>query len=390
MKFYNKESGDYNYFKIFLAVFLAIVSSVVVYFLFSKISIILSFFSKILSILSPIIVGIIFACLLNPIVKKFENLYNKKDKIKKKKKLGRILGILSTYLILLVFVILICVFLLPNLFESINQMIVNFPTYLENIFGFIRKLCTKFNINPKFLDDYNTDLSALVKTNVLPNLDIIINNLASGITSVVRGIINVVVSIIISSYLIYDRELFINGIAKLLKAYCSTKVYTEIKRVVENVYKVFCGFMIAKLIDSLIIGIITFIILSIFRIPYTLLISIVIGITNIIPFFGPFIGAIPSIVLLLIIDPTKALEFAVIIFLIQQFDGNILGPKLIGNKLGMKSFWVLFAIILFGGLFGFAGMLFGVPFFACIYEFLKNLTEKKFKNRMEKIEESES
>ena len=130
--------------------------------------------------------------------------------------------------------------------------------------------------------------------------------------------------------------------------------------------------------------------MSIFRIPYTLLISIVIGITNIIPFFGPFIGAIPSIVLLLIIDPTKALEFAVIIFLIQQFDGNILGPKLIGNKLGMKSFWVLFAIILFGGLFGFAGMLFGVPFFACIYEFLKNLTEKKFKNRMEKIEESES
>ncbi len=383
MKFYNKESGDYSYFKIFLAVFFALLSCVVVYFLFSKISVILSLLGKLLSILSPILVGILFACILNPIVKKFENMFNKKEKIKRKAKLGRGLGIFATYLILAIFIVLFCVFLIPNLFESINQMIINFPTYLENIFNFIRKLCTKYSINPKFLNDYSTDVNELFKNSVIPNLDVIINNLATGITSVFRGVINIVVSVIISSYLIYDRELFTNGIDKFLKAYCSNKVYTEIKNVAKNIYKVFCGFMVAKLLDSLIIGILTFIILSIFKIPYTVLIAFVVGVTNIIPFFGPFIGAIPCIVLLLIISPAKAIEFAIIIFLIQQFDGNILGPKLIGNKLGIKSFWVLFAIILFGGLFGFFGMIFGVPLFACIFELIKNITDKKLKKKVE-------
>ena len=149
------------------------------------------------------------------------------------------------------------------------------------------------------------------------------------------------------------------------------------KKYRKSMWKVLGGFMVARLIDSLIIGIITFVILIIFKIPYAFLISLIVGITNIIPFFGPFIGAIPSIILLLMISPAKALEFGIIILIIQQFDGNILGPKLIGNKIGIKSFWVLFAILLFGGLFGFMGMILAVPLFACIYELSESILNKR-------------
>ncbi len=144
-----------------------------------------------------------------------------------------------------------------------------------------------------------------------------------------------------------------------------------------SIDKVFGGFMVAKIIDSLLIGVITFVILALFKIPYALVISVIVGVTNIIPYFGPFIGAVPCALLLLLIDPTKSLTFVILILLIQQFDGNILGPKLIGNKTGLKSFWVLFSILLFGGLFGFVGMIFGVPIFAVIYSVVANLINKK-------------
>jgi predicted PurR-regulated permease PerM len=256
-------------------------------------------------------------------------------------------------------------------------MIKNIPKYLENVFGFIKKICENNNINPKFIDSYRSNINNAIRNSVVPNLDIIINNLATGITSVIKWVINIIVSIIISIYLIYDKELFSKGIDRMLKTYCSPKVYEEIINIAKYIYKVLGGFMVARLIDSLIIGIITFVVLILFKIPYAFLISIIVGITNIIPFFGPFIGAIPSIILLLMISPAKALEFGIIILIIQQFDGNVLGPKLIGDKIGLKSFWVLFAILLFGGLFGFWGMLFSVPLFACLSEFIKHRLEKR-------------
>lgn len=377
MRFYEKDSNNYNYFKIFLAIFSAIVSSIIVYFLFYKINYIGAFFNKLISILSPIIIGIVFAFLLNPLVKYIEDWFNKKKKIKEKKKLGRVLGILITYLVVIILIILLIRFFIPNLLNSIDLMIKNVPSYLENVSSFLRKECLKYGINTKFIDEYNTDINDIIKKSVVPNLDVIINNLATGISSVVKAIINVVISIIISIYLIYDKEIFLKGFNDILKAYCPSKIYGDVVAVLKNAYRLFGGFMIAKALDSVIIGIITFIILSIFRIPYALLISLIVGITNIIPFFGPFIGAIPSFVLLLMDNPTKAIEFAILILIIQQFDGNILSPKMIGSKIGLKSFWVLFSIILFGGLFGFVGMIFAVPLGACIYEFLKNKVNKR-------------
>jgi predicted PurR-regulated permease PerM len=386
MKFYNKRSRDYNYFKIFLAVFAAIACSIFVYFMFSKISYITAFFSKLFKILSPVIIGLIFAGLLNPIVSKIENYFNKKEKIKNKKKLSRILGIVITYVVLLVLFVILIRFFIPNVLDSINLMVQNIPKYLENIFNFIKTVCEKYNISSSFVDTYRSDINNIIKNSVVPNIDIIINNLATGITNVIKLITNTIISIIISIYLIYDKEVFLGGIDRVLKAYCSKKVYDEIVDISKYIYKVFGGFLVAKLIDSLIIGVLTFIVLSIFNIPYALIISLIVGVTNIIPYFGPFIGAIPSIVLLLMISPTKAIEFGVIILVIQQFDGNILGPKLIGNKIGIKSFWVLFAILLFGGLWGLAGMILAVPLFACIYELSKNLLQKKEEKNNKKQE----
>ena len=162
-----------------------------------------------------------------------------------------------------------------------------------------------------------------------------------------------------------------------MKVTLPKKVYDTAITTLTYTDKIFGGFMVAKIIDSILIGIITFIITTIFNIPYALIISIIVGVTNIIPYFGPFIGAIPCAALLLMIDPKKCLTFVILILLIQQFDGNILGPKLIGNKTGIKSFWVLFSILLFGGLFGFIGMIFGVPVFAIIYSVIVSLIDKR-------------
>ena len=377
MKIYDKNNKNYNYFKIFLAVFAAITCSIIVYFLFSKISYITAFFEKIIKILTPVFIGVLFAYLFNPIVSKIEAYFNKKEKIKNKNKLGRVLGIIITYFVIIVLLLILIRFFVPSVIDSINVMIQNIPKYLENIFNFLKVLCEKYNISPNFIESYRNDINELIKDSVVPNIDVIVNNLTTGITSVIKWVINIIVSIIISIYLIYDKELFASGIDRILKAFCPKKVYDEIVDISKYIYKVFGGFLIAKLIDSLIIGVLTFIVLSIFNIPYALIISLIVGVTNIIPFFGPFIGAIPSGFLLLMIDPTKAIEFGVIILIIQQFDGNVLGPKLIGNKIGIKSFWVLFAILLFGGLYGFMGMILAVPLFACIYEFCKHRVEKR-------------
>jgi len=208
-------------------------------------------------------------------------------------------------------------------------------------------------------------------------MDTLFANVTAGLSSIVKWSINIIIGLIVSVYLIYDKDEFLNGTNRVLKAVLPKKAYDFTMMNLGYVDKIFGGFMIAKIIDSLIIGVLTFIICSIFKIPYALIISVIVGITNIIPYFGPFIGAIPCILLLLLINPTKSLTFAILILLIQQFDGNILGPKLIGNKTGIKSFWVLFSILLFGGLFGFVGMIFGVPVFAVIYSVLANLINKR-------------
>ena len=386
MILFNKKNNN-EYYKLFITLFLTLLCCILVYFAIDNISLVFGFISKLFKILMPVIAGVIIAFLFNPIVSRLEKNFNRNKKIKKKKNLGRILGILCTYVTLVILLFLAIKFLVPGLLNSITIMINNFPFYLDTFSEWVRDICNKYNITPTFLDEYVSDINSIIKKIIVPNIDIIINNLAAGISGVISFIINFLISIIISVYLIYDKENYAKGIDNLLKAYCSKKLYNKIIKIAKEIYRVLGGFMVAKLIDSLLIGLLTFVILAIFKFPYYLLIAFVIGITNIIPFFGPFIGAIPCTILLLMINPAKALEFVIIIFLIQQFDGNILGPKLIGDKIGMKSFWVLFSIILFGGLFGVPGMILAVPIFACIYEAISSNVNSRLKkkNKSKKI-----
>ena len=203
-------------------------------------------------------------------------------------------------------------------------------------------------------------------TQVLPNL-------FGGVMRFTSGLLDVVVGIIIAIYLLLSKEIFYAQVKKLLFAFFPRRVAQATLNLTHDSNTIFCGFISGKILDSAIIGLLCYIGCLIFKFPSALLVSVIIGVTNVIPFFGPFIGAIPATLLILIQNPIKALWFVLFVLVLQQLDGNIIGPKILGNTTGLSSFWVLFAILLFGGLWGFVGMIVGVPLFAVIYDVIKKL-----------------
>ena len=178
-----------------------------------------------------------------------------------------------------------------------------------------------------------------------------------------------------------DKEKFKAQSKKLLYTFFSNDRVNIILENTRYTDKVFGGFFAGKLVDSLIIGILCVIFMILFKMPYPLIIAVIVGITNIIPYFGPFIGAIPSALLVLLVDPSKCIGFLIFIFVLQQFDGNILGPKILGSKTGLSSFWVLFSLLIFGGLFGMVGMILGVPLFSILYSFLNGVIKRRLKSK---------
>ena len=195
--------------------------------------------------------------------------------------------------------------------------------------------------------------------------------LTAGVILMVREILNFIIGMIVSIYVLFSKEKFMCQAKKLVYAIFRPTKANLILHVGSKSNEIFGGFIIGKIIDSAIIGVLCFIGLSILNIPYTLLVSVIVGVTNVIPFFGPYIGAIPSALLIFLADPVKGVYFVIFIILLQQFDGNILGPKILGNTTNLSSFWVLFAILLFGGVFGIVGMVIGVPVFAFIYQLIR-------------------
>lgn len=378
---------DSEYFKWGFTFFCSLAAAIVVYSLFSKIGVVGIFIAKLFKILLPIILGVIFAYLLNPLERYLEShaakwvanqMFNDN---KEHKKFKKAFAIVLTYLIVLLIVVLVIIFVLPNLLESVQILITNVPSYVNSVYEWLKEM---FKNSPEItssLESINSNIMEYLKNIIVPSMDTIANSVATGITGVINGIINVFIGLIASVYLLADKDNFLKGANRILKVILPNKVYVPTMTTLKYSDKVFGGFLIARIIDSLIIAIITFVTFAIFGIPYSILLAVIIGVTNIIPYFGPIIGAVPCGIILFIIDPGKCLTYVILIFLIQQFDGNYLGPKLIGDKTGIKSFWVLFSILLFGGLFGFAGMIFGVPVFAVIYSVVKNAIDKKLKGK---------
>ena len=369
---------DNYYFRFGLMLFITFASLIVFYFLLLKIDLWCKGIIKIISILSPIWLGLLFAYLMNPFVKLIENKVLKKLNLSSKIK--RLTSITTTILLLGLIVLLFIKFVLPSFFSSIQMIVKNLPEYNNHIYNLAND---HFDISKKNFDIVVDKITDYINEKEI-NTNRIMNNIASASISFMYTLVNIVIGIIVAVYLLYDKEEFKENTKAILKASLSKKTYQSTMETLVYADKIFSDFLIAKIIDSLIIGVLTFIILSIFKIPYSLVISLIIGITNIIPYFGPIIGAIPCIIFLFLISPTKAVVFIILILLIQQFDGNILGPKLIGHKIGMKSFWVLFSILLFGGLFGIPGMIFGVPFFALITSIVGSKIEKRIISKSEK------
>ena len=220
-----------------------------------------------------------------------------------------------------------------------------------------------------------------MKTDLMEKVNLWMTQLTVGMIQMIREVFNFIIGIIVSIYVLFSKEKFQKQTKKLIYAVFRPGQANMILQIGGKSNEIFGGFIIGKIIDSLIIGVICFIGLSILNMPYTMLVSVIVGVTNVIPFFGPYIGAIPSAILILLADPLKGLYFIIFVIALQQFDGNVLGPKILGNSTGLSSFWVVFSILIAGGLFGIPGMLFGVPAFAVIYYIVNMLVNSILKKK---------
>ena len=337
-------------------------------------SMLLQYAGKLLVILAPVLYGFAMAYLLAPLVNWFERfLFRCEDRRGGKPRRGRkwIRGgaILLTWLVVLLFLYALLRVLLPELYRSVLQLAANAKDYYYTIADWVQRLLEN---NPEFAEkasevfnEYYQDALAWVNDKLVPQLQVALEAITGGVVGIVVFLKNLLIGVIVSVYLLATKENFAATGCKLSYALLSEPRAALLIRGVKATDKIFSGFVRGKLLDSLIIGVLCFIGSSILKFPYAPLISVVVGVTNVIPFFGPFLGAIPSAFLILLDSPIKCLYFVMFILALQQFDGNILGPKILGDSTGLSSFGVIVAILVGGGLWGVLGMFLGVPLFAC-------------------------
>lgn len=357
------------------------------YFILINLKRVSGIFSSVSGILRPFIIAAIFAYIVNGPMMFFERLFGRlTDKKKPRPVLKRVLAIIAAWVASLAVLVLFFVIIVPDVKISITTLINNLPSYFESLKAFIVSLAEKYQLDISYLNSFmNFQVTADGIMEIIDKYsDALIPQLANiANISVQIGsfIADVIIAIIISVYLLFSKETLIAQLKKVLYALFSRKLADVSVRVARETHRTFSGFINGKLLDSLIIGILCFIGMSILKFEYALLISFIVGVTNVIPFFGPMFGAVPSVLLLLMIDPWHALWFAVFIFALQQLDGNVIGPKILGDSTGLPALWVMFAILVGGALWGVAGMFVGVPLFAVIYRFSKEILENLLKKK---------
>lgn len=336
----------------------------------------------IVGILAPVIYGAVFAYLLSPIYNRVMCAVVKKTgkyipRESSRKKLGSVAATLVSLVLLIVVVVGLISMLIPQLITSIKGVIDALPYSIRNLELWLEQM---FADNPdmeaqvmQYYDLASAYLQNWLTNGVMPNISGILSGLSSSLISAVGAVLDAVIGLIVMVYLLNMKDKLLTQAKMIIYGVFPVKIANKVIEEARYVHSVFGGFIIGKLLDSLIIGLLCFVVMSVAGMPYVLLVSVIVGVTNIIPFFGPFIGAVPSAFLILMDDPMMCLYFLILILLLQQFDGNILGPKILGDSTGLSSFWVLFAILLFGGLFGFVGMIVGVPTFAVFYRLVTEL-----------------
>ena len=361
-----------------LAGFGAIALSIIFFFLIYRFDGFGSAISTLTGILMPFIYGAVIAYLLKPVCNSIEGFLRRLIP-EKMNGLINALSVALTILFGLLLVYALVMMIVPQLVTSVTTL---YYTAQANIAKFVNwaNHVEFFESNEKLMEllnsayaAVNTGLDTWFKTKLLPSMQNIVSGAAIGVLSVVTVAKNLVIGIIVAVYMLASRKRFVQQGKLVLHSIVRPRWAQLITEEVKYADRMFGGFINGKIMDSAIIGVLCYIGCLIFKFPSALLISVIIGVTNVIPFFGPFIGAVPATLLILIQNPIKALWFVLFVLVLQQLDGNIIGPKILGNTTGLSSFWVLFAILLFGGLWGFVGMIVGVPLFAVIYDVIKKL-----------------
>lgn len=367
----------------FITIMSIIIVSLLLYFTLLRIDRIFVVIRKIILVFLPIIYGFGIAYLINPLMNFFESKVFKKIRFLNDK-FSRFLSLFVTSLIFIGVLLLFIFVVIPQLVDSIEIFVNNIPDYFDNFKLWILDVFDGKPSIQKYALKYYDNIFNFTKKyiiNLFSKDNKVILNVSSHFISVFKFIYNFIIGFVIAIYLQVNKELFIAQFKKVLYSFFTKKRVNLLLANLRYVNDVFTNFFVGKIIDSLIIGVICYLFMVVFKMPFPLIIALIVGITNIIPYFGPIIGAVPCSLLILFISPSKFIGFVIFIFILQQFDGNILGPKILGGKVGLNSFWVLFSILIFGGLFGFVGMLVGVPIFSILYAFVASLCNKRLKNR---------
>ncbi len=374
------------YLAVGLTAILVIFVSLLLFFFLFRFDGVSSGFGKVIRSLQGVIIGLVLAYLLNPVMKFYERqlkkiLFTKQERTYKQKRFVRGLSVGAAMLTFLAVIVLLLVLIMPQVIASVQELILTMNEKLETLMEWIAKLDAK--TANSFLAGQMENVAEQgfawvqnwLQTKVLDSGGEVIGALTTGVYSALKILVNILVGIIVAVYVLMKKEHFKGQGKKMLYAICKPRIGNVVMEVLQKTDEVFGGFLMGKLIDSFIIGWLCFACMYFLKLPYTVLISVMIGVTNIIPFFGPFIGAVPSVILIFLVNPVQAVYFLILVLVLQQVDGNIIGPKILGNSVGISPFWIIFAILLFGGSFGVVGMILGVPVFAVIYYCMKRLAE---------------
>lgn len=391
-----------HYVKWGVTAFLVIVASICFYYLLFHATTLKNGVDMVVGVVMPIIVGFIIAYLLTPVLNYLEQRiliplaeWCKIKESGKRKSIIRAIGITLTSCFILAIIYVIFAMLISQIVPSLKNIASNFDTYIGNLSDWLSGLLED---NPELgeyvsetIKTYSVKLEGWLNEVILSKTSSLIKTLSFGVINVLGVLWNFVIGFIIAIYVLFSKEKFAGQAKKIAYALFEKNTANVVIRNFRFTHRTFIGFVSGKILDSFIIGVLCFVGTSLLKTPYAALISVVIGVTNVIPFFGPFIGAVPCGILIFVVDPMHPLNclyFLIFIFVLQQFDGNVLGPKILGESTGLAGFWVIFAITLFGGFLGVMGMIIGVPVFAIMYATIKSyvnttLAKKKMSQKTE-------
>ena len=378
--------------------FLVIAAAIVFFLGLSRVNEILGAVFSFLSILAPVLYGFVIAYILSPIATFIEKpclrrlFYTIQDKKREKferehpgeepppktfpvRKVARVLSVIITMIIALAVMTGIIWILLPQLIDTITMLVNNMPSYVTQISDWVSQTLNNYPEAEQYVLQFTGGISDMLNkwlsTDLLPQMNNIWNLISSNVMNIISVFMNLLLGLVIAVYFLNSKELFAAQSKKLLYSIFKTRIANKIIYTTRDINKSFGKFITGKIIDSFIVGMLYVAIMSAFNMPYAALCGVIMGITCIIPYFGPFIGYIPCMLLLVLVDPVQCIYFTIMVVIIQNIEGNILAPKIIGDSTGLSSFWVIFGMLLGQGLFGFVGLIIGIPLFAVIYNFIK-------------------